>query len=274
MFEFKLFVAQPINKAVYYIRNMNTGTHTIINANTLQPLDKLAVITEVIRIKVDIITEYEINPLVVGNENGEYFIVYAPHNDNRIYDSSGIDIRKMNYGTLVSATEISIPDLTNYKSGSLPSVSLLSPNMLSLELYNELNNRSENLIEEKLIGNYSPAPLSSVLSIFEQADNKETAIISSTPNTLNRSNMSNTPSISNTPSLYRADPGTGTMLELSQMKSELEKKIELLQTNEVKEAKELSEMKKGILQLYDVLNALIKRIYGVYMYPVSRKTPM
>ena len=111
MFELKLFVAQPLNKVVYYIRNNETGTHSIVNAGTLQPLNDSKLVREVIKINGDITTDYDVNPVVIGNDKGEYYIVYAPNYSNVIYDSRNNNIQSLNYGNLLTCTEILIPDL-------------------------------------------------------------------------------------------------------------------------------------------------------------------
>ena len=261
MFEIKLFIAQPINQPLYSIRNTETGIQTLINAATLEPLaDAYAKkITQTIRIKGDVITDYDVAPLIVGNTNNEYFIVYAPRKQNSIYDSARNNIEKMNYGELVSVVEIAIPDLNLYKSGILLPIKLLPANMESL--FNFINKQENFNNQQENVGNYSPAPVSyyNEIDLFQERQERQ---VNTTP-------LSNTPIVQ-----YRADPGTGSSIELTEIKTELEKKINSIQSEQSNKNNQIGEIKKDIAQLFDVLEALIKRIYGGYMYPVIRKTPL
>ncbi len=271
MFELKLFIAQPLNKVVYYIRNNTTGTHSIVNAGTLEPLNDVEhIVTEVIPINGNIITKYNVNPLVIGDDRGEYYIVYAPLNKDNIYDAENNDIHNLNYGKLITASEILIPDLTSLKYGKMKNIDLKSPNVKSLQNYvdntdsNNTDTIDSNNVEEitnsvENTGNYSPAPIVSSFSNYNV--------------TPRYSSFSSTSNMSSTPEIAPA-PNTGTIIEFNNVKNEvqnvkLEVKSEMSEMNKKNE-----EMRKDIAQLYDIFDALIRRTYGGYMYPVQRKTPI
>ena len=222
MSDIKLFLAQPLNKVVYYIGSKKTKDPLIFNAATLQPISDMKNITTVIPIEGSLVAKYGVHPFVVSTASGTYHIVYAPQNDNYLYDHKGMPVK---IGKLVSATDILIPDLDTLNN-DLPSAAQLdTPNSDSLIHYNDL--------EET--GNYSPAPIYGV---------------------------SATPRFSPEPEA----PNTGTIIEIAEIKNQYEdlnKKIQNLS---------LADIKKDIAQLYDIMEALTRRIYS--MYPVNRKTPI
>lgn len=186
----------PVNKVIYYINGK-----TILDAMTLQP--EQSEVTGVYEVKGNLTTEFGVNPYFVSTENNEYFLIYAPQGDDRIYDSEG---KEPKIDKMLTCDEILIPDI------NLKPVKLGKPNYDSVVKYVEQHNMQPQLYDDSAL-------IQEIKTIRDRLE--------SLPKTNQRDESVNS---------------------------------------------ELISLRNDVAQLYDVMDALIRRIYEIY--PVTPKTPL
>lgn len=196
----------------------------LFNASTLESISDSSRIQNIIPIEGALLSKYGTHPFVVCTEKETYHIMYTKN--GKLYMSDG---QSPSVGRIESFVDICIPDIQNFNGKILNPVLLDNPDInVIIEYNNSVGSQTPIFAKQQ----HSPAPqfIAPPSPIFDH--------------------------------LHTEAPNTGTIVELSEIRSkceELDRKVG-----------ENGDVRKDIDQIFDILDALIRRVYS--LYPVKRKT--
>jgi len=134
-YHLRVFLIEPAQIIVYSLED-SQGRSFVYNAGSLDQ-ERTLNITGFVEIEGYVTDEFGVQPVVLGNEFGNYQIVYAPNDSPYVYSSDGYPALHQNH-KIVGESVIQMPNVEQSQIGpyqSLVPVSLTSPSKESIKSF-------------------------------------------------------------------------------------------------------------------------------------------